>query len=141
MPRITKIILSCFLLINLVGCYKDPKVEGAKKISQMERTKTSEGILNQNKDADIICVYGSRFYIRAENQEKYTQMSLKINHELGEIKKKYTAKHAFDDYMSTKLPVGTKVYTIQGEMQSELLLVREGLDYVVYVYKASKELE
>jgi hypothetical protein len=135
-----KIMFVCILLLIIIGCYKDPKIEGANKISQMERTSTSEKIFKQNKDADILCVYGSRFYKRAEDQEQYKQIDLKINHELGEIRKEYKEGIIFEDYMATKLQVGTKVFTIQGQMQSELLLVKQGEKYVVYVYQVSNEL-
>jgi hypothetical protein len=130
----------CILLLIIIGCYKDPKIEGANKISQMERTSTSEKIFKQNKDTDILCVYGARFYKRAEDQEQYKQMDLKINHELGEVRKEYKDGNIFEDYMATKLQVGTKIFTIQGHMQSELLLVKMGEKYVAYVYLNSKDL-
>lgn len=134
------VIVSCILLLIIIGCIKDPKIEGANKISQMERTSTSEKIFKQNKDADILCVYGARFYKRVEEQEQYKQMDLKINHELGEVRKEYKDGNIFEDYMATKLQVGTKIFTIQGQMQSELLLVQLGEKYVVYVYQNSKDL-
>ncbi|KRF04179.1 hypothetical protein ASG89_22655 [Paenibacillus sp. Soil766] len=129
-----KIMLVCIVLLLIVGCYKDPKIEGANKISQMERTSTSEKIFKQNKDADILCVYGARFYKRDEDQEQYKQMDLTINHELGEVRKEYKDGNTFEDYMATKLQVGTKIFTIQGQMQSELLLVKLGEKYIVYIY-------
>ncbi|MDF2652777.1 MAG: hypothetical protein K0Q73_8582 [Paenibacillus sp.] len=135
-----KIMFVCILLLIIIGCYKDPKIEGANKISQMERTSTSEKIFKQNKDTDILCVYGARFYKRAEDQEQYKQMDLKINHELGEVRKEYKDGNIFEDYMATKLQVGTKIFTIQGHMQSELLLVKMGEKYVAYVYLNSKDL-
>ncbi len=67
-------------------------------------------------------------------------MNLKINHELGEVRKEYKDGNIFEDYMATKLQVGTKVFTIQGQMQSELLLVKQGEKYVVYIYQNSKDL-
>ena len=134
------VFVSCILLLIIIGCIKDPKIEGANKISQMERTSTSEKIFKQNKDADILCVYSSRFYKRAEDQEQYKQMDLKINHELGQVRKEYKDGNIFEDYMATKLQVGTRVFTIQGQMQSELLLVKLGEKYVVYVYQDSKDL-
>ncbi|MGO4501159.1 hypothetical protein AB4114_35570 [Paenibacillus sp. 2RAB27] len=134
------VIVSCILLLIIIGCYKDPKIEGANKISQMERTSSSEKIFKQNKDADILCVFGARFYKRVEAQEQYKLMDLKINHELGEVKKEYKDGNIFEDYMATKLQVGTKIFTIQGQMQSELLLVQLGGKYVIYVYQNSKEL-
>ncbi|NQX61131.1 hypothetical protein [Paenibacillus qinlingensis] len=130
-----KIICVCTLLLIIIGCNKDPKLDGAIKISQMERTSISEKILKQNKDADILCVYGARFYKRAEDQEKYRQVDLKKNHELGEVRKEYKNGYIFEDYMATKLQVGTKIFTIQGKMQSELLLVKLGEKYVAYVYE------
>ncbi|MZQ86516.1 hypothetical protein GQF01_30875 [Paenibacillus sp. 5J-6] len=135
-----KIIFVCTSLLIIIGCYKDPKIEGANKISQMERTSISEKIFKQNKDVDILCVYGSRFYKRAEDQEQYKQMNLKINHELGEVKKEYKDGGIYEDYMATKLQVGTKVFTVQGQMQTELLLVKKGEKYVVYEYQNSKDL-
>ncbi|MNI43609.1 hypothetical protein D3C73_979440 [compost metagenome] len=135
-----KIMSVCILLLIIIGCYKDPKIEGANKISQLERISTSEKLFKQNKDADILCVYGSRFYKNAEDQEQYKQMDLKINHELGQVRKEYKDGNIFEDYMATKLQVGTKVFAIQGQMQSELLLVKLGEKYVVYVYQDSKDL-
>ncbi|OCT14652.1 hypothetical protein A8709_25045 [Paenibacillus pectinilyticus] len=136
MVRILKYLSSLLLLFQLVGCYADPKVEGANQISQLERNQTAATILNQNKGADILCVYESRFYTRAEKQEQYNQNNLLIDHELGEIKKKYIEGSDFENEMSTNLPVGTKIYTIQGERQSELLIVKEGPKNVVYIYRA-----
>ena len=76
---------------------------------------TAGDVLKQNKDADII-QYDGRIFSNVTNLKWFKNDSENISFSkgyfVGEIKKHTTSTLLFNDLSATKLPKGTKVYSV-----------------------------
>lgn len=97
---------------------------------------TAKDVIKRNSEADIFqfngFIYNNMTEVKwfEEEQEKYIKHTL-----LGETKKQSTSSFGFKDWTSTKLPVGTKIYSTS-ENESDLgVLIVEHDDEVFYYMK------
>ncbi len=76
---------------------------------------TARDVLKQNKDADII-QYDGRIFSNVTNLEWFKndreKISFSKDYFVGEIEKQTTSTLLFNDLSATKLPKGTKVYSV-----------------------------
>ena len=86
---------------------------------------TARDVLKQNKDADII-EYDGKIFSNVTNLDWFNNdresISFSKDNYIGEIQKQTTSSLLFNELSATKLPKGTKVYSIDEE-GSGLLLV------------------
>lgn len=90
---------------------------------------TAKEVLNQNPKADILqyngFIYNNMTHVEWFEQEKEKH----IKHNLvGEIKKQSTSNFRFKDFSSSKLPVGTKIYSTNEDETGILIVEYEGND-------------
>ncbi|RCW63356.1 hypothetical protein [Saliterribacillus persicus] len=90
---------------------------------------TAKDVLKQNNDADIIQFDGFIFnnvtnldWFKDDKEE----ISFSKEHFIGEIKKQTTSVFGFSDLNATKLPKGTKVYSVDEKDKGMLFVEYEG---------------
>lgn len=90
---------------------------------------TTRDVLKQSKDADII-QYDGFVFSNATNLEWFeddkNEIPFSKDHFLGEIKKQTTSSWLFTDLNATKLPKGTKVYSVDEKGRGMLFVEYEG---------------
>ncbi|MRH41478.1 hypothetical protein GH741_02175 [Aquibacillus halophilus] len=90
---------------------------------------TARDILKQNKDADII-QYDGHIFSNVTNLEWFEddkeEISFSKNNFQAEIKKQTTSTWFFNDLSATKLPKGTKVYSLDRTRRGMLIVEYEG---------------
>lgn len=90
---------------------------------------TAKDVLKRNKDADIIQFDGFIFN-NVTNldwfKEEKEGISFSKEHFVGEIKKQTKKASLFSDLSATKLPQGTKIYSIDKKGKGMLLVEYEG---------------
>ncbi|MGD7054263.1 hypothetical protein [Sutcliffiella horikoshii] len=90
---------------------------------------TARDVLKQNKDADII-EYDGKIFSNVTNLGWFANdtenISFSKDNYIGEIQKQTTSSLLFNDLSATKLPKGTKVYSIDEEGSGLLLVEFQG---------------
>ncbi|TYS69623.1 hypothetical protein FZC76_05140 [Sutcliffiella horikoshii] len=90
---------------------------------------TARDVLKQNKDADII-EYDGKIFSNVTNLDWFENdrenISFSKDNYIGKIQKQTTSSLLFDDLSATKLPKGTKVYSIDEEGSGLLLVEFQG---------------
>lgn len=90
---------------------------------------TAKEVLKQNPEADIL-QYNGFIYNNVTHLEWFEQEIEKhIKHNLvGEIKKQSTNSFRFKDFSSSKLPIGTKIYSTNENELGIIIVEYEGKD-------------
>ncbi|QOR64866.1 hypothetical protein IM538_13510 [Cytobacillus suaedae] len=109
------IFVSVVLFVFTTGCYAD----GGRV--------TAKDVLRQNSDADIIQYNNGNVYSNVTSLEWFQDEKSKYTKEkfVGEIIKQTNSSFLFKDFYSTKLPVGTKVYSTDEDVRLSYILIVE----------------
>ncbi len=90
---------------------------------------TARDVLKQNKDADII-EYDGKIFSNVTNlgwfENDRENISFSKDNYVGKIQKQTTSSLLFNNLSATKLPKGTKVYSIDEEGSGMLLVEFQG---------------
>ena len=114
-------ILFLFAIVSLILVTSCGTADGGKV--------TARDVLKQSKDADII-QYDGFIFSNATNLEWFEENKEKTpfskDHFLGEIKKQTTSGWLFSNLSATKLPKGSKVYSVDEKGRGMLFVEYEG---------------
>ena len=90
---------------------------------------TAKEVLKQNPEADILqyngFIYNNVTHVEWFEQEKEQHIKHNL---LGEIKKQSTSSFGFKDLSTTKLPIGTKIYSTNENELGIIIVEYEGKD-------------
>jgi hypothetical protein len=88
---------------------------------------TVKEILKRNPDADIIQYDNGKVYSNVTNLEWFQKEKGKYSKErfVGEVIKRTTSRFMYKDYYATKLPVGSRIYSIAKENRFTGILIVE----------------
>lgn len=91
---------------------------------------TAKEVLKQNPEADIL-QYNGFIYNNVTHLEWFEHDKEKHikNNLLGEIKKQSTSSFGFKDLSSSKLPIGTKIYSTNENELGIIIVEYEGNDF------------
>lgn len=118
--RILFLSLSVFILLTAVGC-SNSSTTNTTETHTTENPDAKE-ILTSDPEADIFQFDGVIYQTGIDWVEELT---LTKNEQVGEIKTKNETDTNFEDDMSNKLPVGSKIYSAKevGEVGGPILIV------------------
>lgn len=98
-------ILFCVLTLSLSACSNSAK-------DSTENNASPKALYQQDKSIDFL-VYNETAFVNASNLDWVTELELKSNEKLGEIKRT-DVKKKFKDFDATILEVGTEFYSVSG---------------------------
>ncbi|MNH82780.1 hypothetical protein D3C87_652990 [compost metagenome] len=105
-----RILISVIIaLLMLTGCNQPKVINSERPTFESTHNPTAKEILDQNPSADIFQLNGT-IYTNAINIEWVQQTEITIGESVGIIKRQYKDSLTFENEMSTKLPVGAKIF-------------------------------
>ena len=119
-PRLF-VVLIIFVLLTVVGC-SNSSVTGELEVHKTENPNAEE-ILTLDPEADIFQFDGV-IYMTGIDWVK--ELTLTKDEQVGEIKTRNDTDTNFEDEMSTKLPVGAKIFSTIEKEGPVLLVESEG---------------
>lgn len=125
-PIFSKVLFMILLFAVVAGCgnQNDPE-----EVTSSTSHSLAEETLLRDPSADFF-IFNDRVYVR---NEELTNRQDKLGEALGEIESNYIAEKEFKNLMSTKLPIGTKIYRIEGEVSLDRVLVKLDNMFAIYV--------
>ncbi|WP_046173538.1 hypothetical protein [Domibacillus indicus] len=118
MHKIHLIVFTVIAFFTLSGCVQDEQ-------TAVSSPPSAEEVLEQDTEADLF-QYKDTVY--QTNIDWVDELELTKKQEIGEVRAVFSGEDSFSNGMSTKLPAGTKLYSVQE--REDILMSGDGKKYL-----------